>query len=78
MTGNDGGGGGQADAGGGAGETKGRGARHEGPVEMARSRFGIAEGEQVEDVTSVVTRNIRAACELALIISYPKLNFPSG
>lgn len=53
MTGNDGGGGGQADAGGDAGETKGRGVRHEGPVdEMEGSRFGIAEGGQVEDVVT--------------------------
>lgn len=53
--------------------------RHEGPVDgMAGSRFGIAdEGEQVEDVNAV-TRNIRVAYELALIISYPELNFPSG
>lgn len=53
MTGNDGGGGGQADAGGDAGETKGRGVQHEGPVDgMAGPRFGIADqGERVEDVT---------------------------
>lgn len=52
--------------------------RHEGPVDgMAEwPRFGIADGgEQVEDA---VTRNVRVACEPALIISYPELNFPSG
>lgn len=73
MTGNDGGGGGQAGAGGDAGETKGHGVRHERPVDGA-ALWDC--GRRRAD--NAVTRNIRVACELALIISYPELNFPSG
>jgi len=77
MTGNDGGGGGQADAGGGAGEMKGRGARHEGPVEMVRSRFGIADGRRAGR-----GRNVRGdaqhPCRLRVGINYfiSKTQFP--
>lgn len=77
MTGNDGGSGGQADARGDTGETKGRGVRHEGPVARdGRAALWDCGRRRAGRGRNAVTRNV--ACELALIISYPELNFPSG